>query len=113
MIINSFKKPVTNIFQADALSRLPLEHEQAGEEEEIVLIIELLDSPVIRAWCWPPSVDAVSRNYWLHCEEISAVKGCLMWGQHVIVPHMHRKQIYAALHANQRVNAFRMKALTR
>lgn len=103
MTIKSYKAG-KNVCHADNLSRLPLEYKQAKEEKEIVLMIELLDTLVIRAEDiardskkdktlrhishrtlrgWPSSVDTIFKNYWLHREEISEVKGCLMWGQRV------------------------------
>ncbi|XP_055911879.1 uncharacterized protein K02A2.6-like [Eupeodes corollae] len=129
-------KPGKEIAHADALSRLPddksIDSEQ-DEEEEVVLMIELLDSPLLQAndiaketkkdkilssvlhWTlrgWPTTTEPDYKVFFDRRNEISSIRGCLVWGQRVIVPETHRSKLLTALHANH-PGIVRMKALAR
>ena len=129
-------RPTHKHSNADDLSRLPL-LEEAEETEavppELVLLIETMENLPITAeaiaeWTmkdsvlarvykytqrgWPMEIAAELRPYYNRRTELSTLKGCLLLGSRVIVPHQGQKQIVSELHhGHPGIN--RMKSLAR
>ncbi|XP_036335034.1 uncharacterized protein K02A2.6-like [Rhagoletis pomonella] len=119
---------------ADFLSRLPLMDEQRMIKED-VLMIEMVNKPVVDAkhiavqtaknadlakvlsWAlrgWPPNMSRSDRLYpfYVRRQEISSLKGCLLWGNRTIIPTESRQVVLSALHTGH-PGIVRMKALAR
>ena len=120
---------------ADALSRLPLPTEpgRKPEEPEIVLLAEhLADSPVtakdIQSWTrrdpklskgfyhvqmgWPDEGNPDLDPYSSRRLELSSYKGCVLWGNRVVIPPPGRQAVLQELHEGH-PGMSRMKALSR
>ena len=126
---------------ADALSRLPLDHDEAlesDEEEEIVCAIEeqQLDKLPLRGkdikkaterdpvlsqafnytlHGWPDFERAVPKNvkpYFHKRTQLTLRNGCLFSGLRVVIPHKHRQKVLKLLHAGH-PGTTRMKSLAR
>ena len=126
---------------ADALSRLPLDHDEAlesDEEEEIVCVIEeqQLDKLPLRGkdikkateqdpilsqafnytlHGWPDFERAVPKNvkpYFHKRTQLTLRNGCLLSGLRVVIPHKHRQEVLKLLHAGH-PGTTRMKSLAR
>ncbi|KAL1420336.1 hypothetical protein MTO96_024319 [Rhipicephalus appendiculatus] len=129
-------RPGKQMSHADGLSRLPLMHQRQDDPapaEVVMLLDELPESPVhaddvaqysakdgglsrVLSWVWrgwprcaPSSqfTSFVSRQH-----ELSAHKGCLLWGNRVVIPQRLRVRVLEALHAGH-PGIVRMKALAR
>ena len=126
---------------ADALSRLPLDHDEAlesDEEEEIVCALEeqQLDKLPLRGkdikkaterdpvlsqafnytlHGWPDFERAVPKNvkpYFHKRTQLTLRNGCLFSGLRVVIPHKHRQKVLKLLHAGH-PGTTRMKSLAR
>ncbi|XP_017462912.1 PREDICTED: uncharacterized protein K02A2.6-like, partial [Rhagoletis zephyria] len=121
---------------ADFLSRFPVDtYAKKDEEPSEVLMIEMTTHPVLDAkqvasltakdsdtsmvlsWAlrgWPNTLTRENKlyPYFVRRTEISTLKGCLLWGNRVIVPPGGRQVILDALHASH-PGIVRMKALAR
>ena len=118
------------------MSRLPLNYQPSAVPlpEEIVLLMEhLQDSPtdvtaIRRATAhhpvlsrvlqfvqhgWPGHcVEEELKPFWSRRLELSTQEGCLLWGNHVVVPPSLQSTILLELHSGH-LGVSRMKALTR
>ncbi|XP_053238226.1 uncharacterized protein K02A2.6-like, partial [Podarcis raffonei] len=128
-------RPGKAMGHADALSRLPLPEtgpDPAPAQE--VMSLELLPDRPIQAqevahhskkdrvisrvldWVWrgwPSSSPGPEfAGYTTRKHELSAHKGCLLWGSRVVVPQSLRKRVLTALHETH-PGVVRMKALAR
>ncbi|XP_060126817.1 uncharacterized protein K02A2.6-like [Zootoca vivipara] len=128
-------RPGKAMGHADALSRLPLPEtgpDPAPAQE--VMTLELLPDRPIQAqevahhstkdrvisrvldWVWrgwPSSSPGPEfAGYTNRKHELSAHKGCLLWGSRVVVPQPLRKRVLTALHETH-PGVVRMKALAR
>ncbi|XP_053239979.1 uncharacterized protein K02A2.6-like, partial [Podarcis raffonei] len=128
-------RPGKAMGHADALSRLPLPEtgpDPAPAQE--VMSLELLPDRPIQAqevahhskkdrvisrvldWVWrgwPSSSPGPEfAGYTTRKHELSAHKGCLLWGSRVVVPQPLRKRVLTALHETH-PGVVRMKALAR
>ncbi|XP_017473967.1 PREDICTED: uncharacterized protein K02A2.6-like [Rhagoletis zephyria] len=121
---------------ADFLSRFPVDtYAKKDEEPSEVLMIEMTTHPVldvkqvasltakdsdtsmVLSWAlrgWPNTLTRENKlyPYFVRRTEISTLKGCLLWGNRVIVPPGGRQVILDALHASH-PGIVRMKALAR
>ncbi|XP_036347496.1 uncharacterized protein K02A2.6-like [Rhagoletis pomonella] len=120
---------------ADCLSRLPVEDKSSKANHGEVLMIEMASSQIVNAkdiaaatakdpllmkvtsWAlrgWPPSMSRDDEAYAYHVRrnEITTLKGCLLWGNRTIVPSTCRKPILEALHSGH-PGIVKMKALAR
>ncbi|XP_058044030.1 uncharacterized protein K02A2.6-like [Ahaetulla prasina] len=127
-------KPGKSIGHADALSRCPLPITEADPAPtSAVLLVEDWDVPVsavdieslsakdpflskIIDWVkrgWPrESLASEFLPYSRRQHELSVLKGCLLWGNRVVVPPDLRKRILSCLH-DAHPGMVRMKALGR
>ena len=131
--------PSTQHENADALSRLPLEHDDDGEnEEEIVCAIEeqQLDNLLLRGkdtteatkqdpvlsqvfnytlHGWPNNASAVPKNilpYFHKRTQLTLRNGCLIWGLRVVIPQKYKQAVLKLLHTGH-PGTTRMKSLAR
>ena len=116
---------------ADALSRLPLLEmpKDVPLPGELVLLLDHLnDSPVtasdICVWTWrdptlakvvvqrgwPDSTEEQLKPFSSRKDELSVLKGCLLWGSRVVVPEAGREAMLAELHVGH-PGMSKMKAL--
>ena len=128
----------TNLHQnADALSRLPLPEAPQNVytitlRVGTILLEHLQDSPVtanhIQRWTrqdpvlsrvlefvqrgWPEEVEPELKPFFSRKEEMSVLKGCLLWGSRVVVPNAGREAILTELHVGH-PGISKMKALSR
>lgn len=121
---------------ADFLSRFPLQNEhQNSDEAEEVLMLEMLENPVlipeaiskmiqkdpiysqVLSWAlrgWPEKQPTEHKFRWFFQKrnEISTMKGCLLWENRTIILKAGQGTILAALHSGQ-PGIVRMKASAR
>ena len=129
-------RPTESHSNADALSRLPLQHadEPVPAVPETVLLLEQLDEGPFTAQqvkyytardpClsqvlsfvqngWPDQVSEESlKPYWRRRSELSIQFGCIMWGYRVIVPPQGQTTVLQELHGGH-PGMTRMKSLAR
>ena len=131
-------KPGSQIPQADALSRLPLDVPMSStvkaQEEEVFLFAEhqgpmVLTSkqvkyftacdPVLSAVVrftlqgWPTKVDNQGlQPYWCRRLELTVSDNCLLWGSRVVIPPQIRDSVLKELH-DTHIGISRMKSLAR
>ena len=127
-------RPTESHSNADALSRLPLQHadEPVPAVPETVLLLDQLDEGPFTAQqvkyytardpClsqvltfvqngWPDRVSEESlKPYWRCRSELSVQFGCIMWGYRVIVPPQGRATVLQELHGGH-PGMTRMKSL--
>ncbi|XP_039204776.1 uncharacterized protein K02A2.6-like [Crotalus tigris] len=120
---------------ADALSRLPLPNSEPDPTlaARIMSIQDLPESPLHAGdvaaetatdktlsrvlnwvlWGWPGiSPRTEFHSFIRRQDELSAYKGCILWGSRVIVPHTLRARVLESLHEGH-PGIVRMKALMR
>ena len=128
-------KPGTRMANADALSRLPLPGQPADVPlpGDMVLVFDTLStSPVhaaqTRSWVdndpllsrvrenlrrgWLTTTEAAMAPYQTRAQEKSVQDGCLLWGNHVVVPPQGRELVIRLLHEGH-PGICRMKRLAR
>ena len=122
---------------ADALSRLPLKDttQDAKTPPELVLLVDHLnDSPVSaeqikkatrqdpvlatalqyiqQGWPHKDAINDTLKPYYHRREELSVFDGCILWGNRVVVPKPHQKDVLSQLHEGH-PGATKMKGLSR
>lgn len=110
---------------ADALSRLPLLIEEnqskvALPEEFVLLLNYLSEAPVsclqLKQWTsrdvllsqvmefvncgWPETVETALQPYWVRRNELSVLRGCMVWGNRMIIPEKGREALLEELHSS-------------
>nr|XP_056721023.1 uncharacterized protein K02A2.6-like [Euleptes europaea] len=128
-------RPGSSIANADALSRLPLKDSDPDPSPAYnVMLLETLPEPPLHAsdiaahtakdrtlarvlnWVgkgWPAArPEGEFKPFFTRQHELSLNKGCLLWGNRVVVPAKLRTKVLDALHACH-PGIVRMKALAR
>lgn len=130
-------RPGKRLGHADSLSRIPLmqQHQDDPAPAETIMLLDMLPEPPLQAadiatqsardrtmsrvlnWVWkgwPPrhSITSEFTPFVSRQHELSAHKGCLLWGDRVVIPLKLRSRILEALHAGH-PGIVRMKALAR
>ncbi|XP_054832355.1 uncharacterized protein K02A2.6-like [Eublepharis macularius] len=128
-------RPGKAMGHADALSRLPLADQGTDPSPaHHIMLLEDLPSPPLRAsdvashtakdrtlsrvlnWAWRgwPSGQLAEefRPFLIRQHELSVHKGCLLWGNRVVIPSKLRQQVLEALHSGH-PGIVRMKAMAR
>ncbi|XP_054832322.1 uncharacterized protein K02A2.6-like, partial [Eublepharis macularius] len=128
-------RPGKAMGHANALSSLPLADQGIDPSPaHHIMLLEDLPSPLLRAsdvashaakdrtlsrvlnWVWRgwPSGQLAKqfRPFFIRQHELSVHKGCLLWGNRVVIPSKLRQQVLEALHSGH-PGIVRMKAMAR
>ena len=119
---------------ADALSRLPVPHEDSGVDTEVdVFALQQIDMLPITAMHlkretgrdpqlsrvltyvqagWPKTVEDNVQIFFDKRQELTTEQGCLMWGMRVVIPQVYQQKVLEELHGGH-LGVVKMKALAR
>ena len=121
-------RPTTRHRNADGLSRLPLRDatpEGVSSEPAVFNIAQLESLPVTSKQLhgatrtdkllnkvlrftregWPKQVDQSLRPFWLHRDELTVERECLLWGIRAVIPEKLRPRVLEELHRTIPVSA--------
>ena len=118
---------------ADMMSRLPLEKQGKGSEEDAIYNVQIATLPVsdenirtetekdeilsqvkryLKTGKWPDRMIGELQSYYNKREELFIEEDILLWGLRVVIPYSLKKNILKELHC-QHPGVVRMKALSR
>ena len=128
-------RPTTRHGNADGLSRLPLRDatpEGVSSEPAVFNIAQLESLPVTSKQLhgatrtdkllskvlrftregWPKQVDQSLRPFWLHRDELTVERECLLWGIRAVIPEKLHPRVLEELHRDH-PGISRMKSVAR
>ncbi|XP_015269762.1 PREDICTED: uncharacterized protein K02A2.6-like [Gekko japonicus] len=102
--------PAFRVLQLEGLPEAPLQARDIARRSARDPVVSRVLGWVVRGW--PEKTDPEFAAYATRRDELSAHKGCLLWGDRVVVPHALRQRVLQALH-EAHPGIVRMKGLAR